>query len=371
LILKPREERRLLRGHAWAYCNEFASVPECEDGEVVDIYTAEHRFVGRGFLQTSGGIAVRIMVRHQAAIDAAWLRERIAEARAFREQLFPGQNVYRWVFGESDGLPGLVADRYGPVVSVHSACAFYGRHLDALVEAFANHAGIEGVRFDIAHDVTRTGVVPDSLEVDVDGIRTPVSVESGQKTGLFLDQRTNWPIVRRFSAGARVLDGHCYRGMWSAHAASGGAREVTGVDTSGPAVEAAKETALLNGVSDRCRFEAADVAEVLARGDRYDVIVLDPPALAKSRGQEERALGLYQALNKTAIQALEQNGILITSSCSHFVSREAFLETLKRAACAAQRSAWLLELRGAAPDHPVLLAMPETAYLKCAVLRIR
>ncbi len=371
LILNPREERRLLRGHAWAYRNEFASIPECDDGETVDVYTADRRFVGRGFYQAAGGIAVRIMARHQADTGAAWIRERIAEARAFRDRLFPDETVYRWVFGESDGLPGLVADRYGAVVAVESGCAFYARHFDAIAEAFMAHEGIEGVRLEVAHRTVRVGTTPDPFEVVLGGVHAPVSLESGQKTGLFLDQRANWPLIRRFAKGARVLDGHCYRGMWSVHAALAGARETLGVDTSSPAIEAARRTAQCNGVAECCRFDVADIADVLAQNARYDVIVLDPPALAKSRGQEERALGLYQALNKAAMQSLVEDGILITSSCSHFVSVETFLDMLKRASCAARRHACLIEMRGAAPDHPVLLAMPETAYLKCAVLRVR
>ncbi|HOT51460.1 MAG TPA: hypothetical protein PLI07_10790, partial [Candidatus Hydrogenedentes bacterium] len=223
LILNPREERRLLRGHAWAYRNEFASIPECDDGETVDVYTADRRFVGRGFYQAAGGIAVRIMARHQADTGAAWIRERIAEARAFRDRLFPDETVYRWVFGESDGLPGLVADRYGAVVAVESGCAFYARHFDAIAEAFMAHEGIEGVRLEVAHRTVRVGTTPDPFEVVLGGVHAPVSLESGQKTGLFLDQRANWPLIRRFAKGARVLDGHCYRGVWSVDAALAGA----------------------------------------------------------------------------------------------------------------------------------------------------
>ncbi len=370
LILNAREERRLLRGHAWCYRNECASIPECEDGDVVDVYSSDRRFVGRGFFQAEGGIAVRIMARHQAVVNETFIEERVAEAHAFRKRLFPGQNVYRWVFGESDGLPGLVADRYGAVVAVQTSCAFYGRHLDALAKAFLVQDGIEGVRLQVNHNVSRTGVVPEPIEVVVDGIRASVSLDCGQKTGLFLDQRANWSEVGRFAPGVRVLDGYCYRGMWSVHAAMAGACDVLGVDTSASAIEAANAAAVLNNVADRCRFECADVAEVLARGEKYGVIILDPPAFAKSRGREDRALGLYQALNKAALQALEPGGILITSSCSHFVARDAFFEALKRAACAAQRTALILDTRGASPDHPVLLAMPETAYLKCAVLRV-
>ena len=369
LLLKPKEERRLLRGHLWAYRNEFAEIPEVADGEVVDVYSSQ-RLVGRGFYQSQGGIAVRILTRHQRPITQEFFTERIAEAGAFRTGLFPNESVYRWLFGESDGLPGFVADRYGSVISAQTNCRFYVEHADLLAEAFLAHEGVTGVRIDMPGGIRRYGEVPESVTCTIDGVQVSVLVEGGQKTGLFLDQRLNWWSIRQFAPGGRILDGHCYVGLWSVNAALGGAQEVLGVDTSGQAVAAAEEVARANGMTDLCQFERADIADVLERGASYDVIVLDPPAFAKSHAQEAKALKHYQALNASAMRALAPGGILITSTCSHFVSRESFLETLKRAAATAQRPAWLLDLRGASPDHPVLLSMPETEYLTCATLRI-
>ncbi len=368
--LNPKEERRLLRGHLWAYRNEFAQLPDVEDGGLVEVVASSGRSVGVGFYQAQGGIAVRLLARKPAAIDGAFFAERIAAARRFRETIFPDETVYRWVFGESDGLPGLVIDRYGAVVAVETACAFYGPWLDAVAEVLLTTEGVDGIRAVCCGGVHRYGQVPPEAACRVDGVEVKVRIESGQKTGLFLDQRANWPMVRRYACGARVLDGHCYVGLWSVHAALAGAKYVVGVDTSGQAIEMAAAHAEAAGVSDRCRFERADIEEVLSRGDRYDCIVLDPPAYAKSRAHERKALAQYQALNAAAMQALEPGGILITSSCSHFVSAEAFLETLKRVAISAQRQAWILDVRGAAPDHPVLMAMPETSYLKCVVMRL-
>jgi len=370
LQLKEKEERRLLRGHLWAFRNELAEIPAgMADGQPVDLYAARGQFVGRGFYQAQGGIAMRIATRRQEDLDEAFFTRRITEARAFREKVFRGENVYRWVFGESDGIPGLVADRYGATVVAQSACAFYRNAADDIARAFLAQEGVRGVRLTVGSEALAFGEPAEEALCSVDGVQARVDLAGGQKTGLFLDQRLNWRAIEPFAPGARVLDGHCYVGMWSCHAARAGAAEVLGVDTSEAAVARATEHAALNGVGETCRFERADVMEVLTRGDKYDLIVLDPPALAKSRAQVNHAMGLYLRLNRAALEALNPGGLLATSSCSHFVDREDFLEMLKRAATSAQRKAWFVEVRGAAPDHPVLLSMPETAYLKCALLR--
>jgi 23S rRNA (cytosine1962-C5)-methyltransferase len=204
----------------------------------------------------------------------------------------------------------------------------------------------------------------------LNGLSFALNLDTSQKTGMFLDQRVNCRTLDSLAPGARVLDGHCYAGLWSCHAARAGATEVLGVDTSAPAIEAARGNAERNGFTGQCRFECTDIRIALNRGERYDVVILDPPALAKSRAQATRALGLYQALNRDAMNCVEPGGYLITSSCSHFVDTPAFVEMLKRAAAAVHREVWTLEVRGAAPDHPVLMSMPETSYLCCAVLRI-
>jgi 23S rRNA (cytosine1962-C5)-methyltransferase len=370
-ILKPKEDRRLLRGHLWAYRNEFAKLPRVDDGTVVDVESDRGRFVGRGFYQEAGGIAVRILTRREAeGADSDLIGRRLVKAKEFREQLYPGERVYRWIHGESDRLPGLIVDRYDKVAVVQSACAFYATQGDALASALLRHEGLEGVQLNLPGGRRNAGNVPSSVEVSVAGLRFEVDLSQGQKTGLFLDQRENAQAVAPLAAGARVFDGHCYSGQWSCHLAAAGAASVLGVDSSEPAIAQARANAERNGVSDQCIFECGDIQSALRRGNRYDVVLLDPPALAKSRGQAKKAAGLYQGLNKDAMQAVEPGGYLVTSSCSHFVDAPTFLEILKRAARAAQRDVWLVEERGAARDHPILLSMPETAYLNCVVLRV-
>ncbi len=371
IVLKDREERRVLRGHLWVYRNEIASpLDEFSEGDLVDVAAHNGRFVGRGFYESRGGIAVRILSPHEEAMDAGFFAKQLAAARAFRETLYPGSSVYRWVYGESDDLPGLIADRYGSVVAVQTQCAFYGQHAETIANAFLETDGIDGVAFQVGDEGITYGDVADRIECEIDGIRVAFSLEQSQKTGLFLDQRDNWSQLAPFLKGARVFDGHCYVGGWSLYAARGGAKEVIAVDSSEPALAAARENAALNSVEDICKFVRGDVQEVLAGSGTFDVVLIDPPALAKKRSQSNKALGLYRALNRDAMKAMKPGGILVTSSCSHHIGREEFLEILKRASASAQRRAQLLGVHGASKDHPVMLAMPETSYLKCVVLRV-
>jgi 23S rRNA (cytosine1962-C5)-methyltransferase len=368
--LNPREDRRLLRGHLWAYRNEFGAIPDAVDGALVKVVSDGGRAIGTGFFQSEGGIAVRFVASGREEFDESALARRIAAAGAMREKLFPGENVYRWVHGEGDGLPGLIADRYGPKVVVHAESPFYRTRADALAASFRAADGVTGVVMRLAGEWVESGEIVTPVTCEISGIRFSVDPKHGQKTGLFLDQRRNWTLLEPFCGGARVLDGHCYVGAWSLHAARYGAREVLGVDTSHAAIEQAAANARTNRAGDTCAFLCADIHDVLASAEPYDAIVLDPPALAKSRNHLHKALGLYQALNRDAMKALAPGGVLITSSCSQPVDEATFLETLKRAATAAGRRFQVLEIRGAAPDHPALLAMPETRYLTCIVLRL-
>lgn len=368
--LLAKEERRMLRGHAWAYRNEFKQIPDLADGALVDVYAADRRFVARGFYQARGGIGVRLLTRRQEAIDQDFFLTRLRQARQLRQQLFPGSEVYRWIFGESDGLPGLVIDRYGSVVSAETSCMFYQQNRQVLVDLLLAEPGVEGVLLNVNNAQSREGVVPEFAEVDLEGVSVRFSLERPQKTGLFLDQRLNRKAIEAWAGGARVLDAHCHVGLWSVHAARAGAAQVLGVDTAAGAIASAEENAVRNGVQERCSFECADVEEVLRRDAQYDVIVLDPPAFAKARDHQRQALLKYQTLNQAAMAAVAPGGILITASCSHFVDESAFLDMIKRAGGSANRTLQLLELRGAAPDHPVLMTMPETRYLKCAILRV-
>ncbi|NLV46223.1 MAG: class I SAM-dependent rRNA methyltransferase [Candidatus Hydrogenedentes bacterium] len=367
-VLKPGEERRLQRGHLWAYRNEFSVLPDLSDGGVFDIFSATRRFVCRAFYQAEGGIAGRVLSRHQDTVDAAFLRGRLARASGLRQRLFPDSTVYRWIHGESDGLPGLVIDRYDSVAAVQSSCAFYREQRDVLAELLLETETLESVALLDAAGAETRGKPLEAREISIDGLRAGVSFDSPQKTGLFLDQRENWPMIRRFAQGAVVLDGYCHHGFWGIHAALGGAKRVLGIDSSEPAVARARINADLNGVAPRCAFERMRVEEILDRGDNFDVIVLDPPAFSKTRGQAGKAMAQYEEINRKALKALNPDGILITCSCSHFMPLDRFMEAIKRASRSASRTVRVLAVRGAGPDHPVLPVMPETEYLKCVFL---
>lgn len=369
MSLKPKEERRIIRGHLWVYRNEIASIPALEDGDVVDVFASNRRFIGRGFYQREGGIAVRILSQHQEDIDRAFLHTSLMRADSLRKKLFPGSSVYRWVYGESDLLPGLVIDRYDRVAVVQSDCTFYERQQALLAKEILKVEGLESVWFRFAQRREWVGEQIAKAAVQIDGVQASISFNDSQKTGLFLDQRSNWSLMHSYAPGATVLDGYCYHGLWSIHAALAGATSVLGVDTSPAAITHARANCALNGL-ENCFFEQADVEAKLTEGKQYDVILLDPPAFAKHRSQVKKALPRYESINALAMKALPADGTLITCSCSHFVTSEEFLEMLKRAVRKSGRQVQLLELRGAAPDHPVLLAMQETAYLKCAVLRV-
>lgn len=368
--LKPKEDRRMLRGHRWAYRNEFAHLPALDDGALVDVESAEGRPVGRGFYQKDGGIGVRLLDPQAIEIDAAFWRVRLDEARAFRERCFPGSDVYRWIFGESDALPGLVIDRYGPLASLHTTCAFYAGREQEIAAAVLETPGIETLTFDVNNKRSLHGVERDAVDIEVEGMRLTLPMKGTQKTGLFLDQRLNRVAIEPWCKGARVLDGHCYHGLWSLHAARAGAASVLGVDTSQDAVRCAELNAQANGVAEACTFEACSIEDALDEDTQYDVVIIDPPAFAKSRAHTTNALKRYRQLNAAAIERVAPGGILVSCSCSHFVDPADFLDVIKQAASSVQRRAWLIEMRGASPDHPVLLAMPETTYLKCAVLRV-
>ncbi|MCF6285102.1 MAG: class I SAM-dependent rRNA methyltransferase, partial [Candidatus Hydrogenedentes bacterium] len=368
--LKPKEERRITRGHAWAYRTEFKKLPELEDGDLVDVYSDQRRFVGRGFYQAQGGIAVRMLSRHQEAIDANFFQARIQSALALRRALFPESTAYRWLFAESDGMPGLVADRFGGVVSVQSSCAFYVKWMKPIAELLLAEEGVDGVRFQVAYHQEILGEVPDAVDFELEGLQVQLRLEGAQKTGMFLDQRLNRLTPVPFARDARVLDGHCHLGLWGCHAAAAGAREVIAVDTSQAALDLAQANAERNGVADRFQFRCDDVETVLAEEEPFDIVIVDPPAFAKGRGQAKKAQGRYLQLNRAAIKGTKPGGICVTSSCSHFIDNATFLDIIKRVASMEKRTVQLLELRGAAADHPVSLAMPETAYLKCAVLRV-
>ena len=387
VILKPRQERRLQAGHLWVFSNEIARVEGVsENGDIVEVLTGRGGFVGVGYYNRHSLIAVRMLSRHLQAIDASFFRKRLQRALEYRTGLYAEGTAYRLAYSEGDQLPGLIVDRYGDYLVVQILTLGMEKLSAVFLPLLSDLLSPRGIllRNDSAfRDLeglprvvqVHQGEIPPEVQIQEEGLSYGVDLQAGQKTGFFFDQRDNRLLARRYAANRRVLDCFCYTGGFALNAARGGAAKIMALDQSAEALTLARRNAELNGLTEKVFFEQADCLERLRQlqesPPRFDLIILDPPAFAKTRAQAAKALGRYQALNAAAVSRIApEGGFLVTSSCSHFVDESMFLETVKRAIVSAGRTARLLELRGAAPDHPVLLAMPETAYLKCLVLRI-
>jgi 23S rRNA (cytosine1962-C5)-methyltransferase len=386
LILLPGHDRRARGGHPWIFSNEIEHIEgEADAGDALAVCSSGGELLGTAYYNPRSLIAARFLSRQRESIDSVdFFRRRITAALEYRRRLYPAEEALRIVYGESDELPGLVVDRYGDVLSVQFLTLGMERRrepvLQALLEIFRpaavvarNDAAVrelEGLprRVELLY-----GEAPESLIMTEHGLRFRVDVTEGQKTGHFLDQKENHQALNGRVEGRRVLDLFCYSGSWALHAAHYGAAGVTGVDSSAAAVALAEENARLNGLEERCSFVRADVFDLLRElgrgGERFGTVILDPPAFVKSKKKLKEAVKGYLTINRRAMELLAPGGFLFTCTCSYHLDRETFLDTLRKAASQAGRTLRLVEMRGQAYDHPVLLNCPETEYLKCAVLQ--
>ncbi len=386
--LKKDQERRMLAGHCWVYSNEVDTeatpLKAFEPGQPVEVISQSGRWLGFGYVNPHSLICARVVShdRRRPLTPSLWV-QRLRSALELRERLYR-RPFYRLVFGESDGLPGLVVDRYGDLLSVQITTAGMDRAraeiLTALEQVLRPQTIIlrndtqvrelEGLTLEVE---TVLGEAPDQLELTENDTRFLVSPLSGQKTGWFYDQAENRARLARFGVPNRVLDVCSYVGAWGVQAAVAGAEEVVCVDSSPAALEQVGENADRNGVVARIsglQGDAFDVLRVLReQEERFDLVILDPPAFIKRRKDEKEGAQAYQRLNRLGLELLENGGLLVTSSCSYHMGRDAFLRIVQQAARRAGRSLQLLEVGGQGPDHPVHPAIPETAYLKAFVLR--
>ncbi|MBN2358376.1 MAG: class I SAM-dependent rRNA methyltransferase [Deltaproteobacteria bacterium] len=378
--------KRILAGHPWIFANELAQSPKGhQPGELVEVVDRHGVFLGIGYINPASLIAVRLLTRQREAIDKSFFRARIAAALARRERWIGDRCHGRLVFGESDGLPGLIVDRYSDCLAVQLSTAgmeaLRPLLLEVCDELLAPRAivlrndvparALEGLPL---YKEVAKGAAEPPPEVEEDGVRFAVDLYRGQKTGLFLDQRDNRVALRRLIGGGQALDLFCYTGAWALHLAAAGA-QVTGVDASAWAIQQARENALRNRLQERVRFVEHDVLDYLRRsggegGRLFDAAVVDPPAFVKSKSKLRSGLRAYRELNALVFGVVKPGGIVASSSCSHHVDRQSFIELLRQAARDAQREVRLLALRGQALDHPIALAVPETEYLKCAFLEV-
>jgi 23S rRNA (cytosine1962-C5)-methyltransferase len=383
VTISRRGVERLAQGHLWIYRGDVEKAPAgLEGGEVVALKDGRSRFLAKAFWSARSKIALRVVTRDEVPIDEGFFAERLATAIALREKIFPGEPSLRLVHGEADLLPGLVVDRYGDVVVMQTLVPATERRklmiADMLWNAFRLRSvverndvkvrGLEGLP--IVKGVVR-GVEPGPVEHLEAGARMPLDVLGGQKTGAFLDQRENRLRAGEYAAG-KCLDCFSYAGAFALQLARR-AERVTAVEMQAGAAAQARENAALNHAANLEVVEANAfdyLRDASEREPEFDLVVLDPPAFAKNKEAIPAARRGYKEINLRAMQVLKPGGILISASCSYHMSEEMLEQVILDAARDAGRPAQVLERRGAARDHPVLLGVPETRYLKCFVVRL-
>ena len=383
IVLAKNQERRIRSGHLWVFSNEVGSI-EGSPGPGDEVLVVDHRggVVGVALYNPHSLIAARLFARRERPVDETLLRRRLEEALELRTRILPVETTYRLVHSEGDFLPGLIVDRYGEYLSVQSLTAGIERRIDLildLLQEILKPAGIVCRRDATARSYEELpllepivrGTVPERVDAPYEGYVIECDLLGGQKTGEFLDQRENRKRVAQEARGRRVLDLYCYSGLFALHCAAAGASAVIGIDRSGPAVERARTNLRRNAPTRAVEFQEAEVEATLERfsreGERFDMIVLDPPSLVKNRKSIREGAAKYQSLNTAAIRLLEPGGILATASCSHHVDAPAFHDILRAAARRAGAAFRLVETRGQSRDHPVLLAARETSYLTLVI----
>jgi 23S rRNA (cytosine1962-C5)-methyltransferase len=379
-VISPRGEERLRRGHPWIYRTDVVDVA-AEPGDIVDVIGPRQRFLGRAFYSDASQISLRVVTRTEDDVDVAFWRSRLEAAIDFRRRLDIDANAYRLVHAEADLLPSLIVDRYDRVLVVQALSQGMDRALATLVPILVEATGATGVL--ARHDArVRTlegleqrvdlldGDVPETVVVRDGTVEYVVDLRHGQKTGLFLDQRENRAAAAQYASG-RLLDCFSYNGGFALTLAPHCDR-VEAVDISGDAVAAVAANAVRNGRSNIVPRQANvfdDLRHLEKTGERYDTIVLDPPAFAKNKASVAKALAGYKEINLRAMRLLNRGGYLITCSCSYNVDEATFAEIVYSASADSHTPVTVVEKRMQGRDHPVLLGVPETYYLKCLILR--
>lgn len=379
-----KRTKRINGGHLWVFSNEiYESTRGYAPGSLVELFDRHESFLGTGYINPNSLISVRVLSRERAEINRDFFVKRMREAFDLRKRLFEGRDALRLIYSEGDYLPGLIADRYGKCIVLQFLTYGVESFKDMIIELVdeilapdvivlkneSRSRAIEGLPL---YKELIKGSLDRLPVIEENGLSIEIDPFGGQKTGYFLDQKDNRRALRQYLKGGKGLDLFCYSGAWSLAAAMWGA-EVTGVDESERAIGQAKKNAAMNALQGRAAFVRDDVFSFLRRSvadnrEKYDFIVLDPPAFVKSSAKMKEAVKAYREVNRLSMGLLKRGGLLVTSSCSYHLGREMFLEMLREASKDAQRGLRLLELRSQDRDHPVLLAMPETEYLKCAFL---
>ena len=389
LWLRPGADRRLKGGHCWVYSNEVdttrSPLPDFEPGAPVTVYSASGNALASAYMEPHSLICARLVHREaDRELDESLLGERIDAALDLRTRYFPGP-YYRLIYGDSDGLSGIVVDRFGDYLVAQLNTAGADRYAESLVNALADRLAPRGVlvrrdsRSRQEHDPggeseVVLGEIPEQVLLEENGARFHARLQEGQKTGWFYDHRDNRAVLARHSQGRRVLDVYSYVGSWGIQAAAAGAAAVTCIDNSAPALELAAENARLNKVEDRvtlihARADAA-LRDLADKGEQFDVVVLDPPAFVQRRKDLGKGRKAYQRINELALRVMGEQGLLVSASCSMHLPEQDLVSAMGAAARRCQRQLRITAFGSQAADHPVLPQVPETRYLKAVFAEV-
>ena len=391
VILKKGEGRTLKSGGAWIFDNEIARVAGgYENGDIVAVQDFDGYFMGWGFYNPQSKISVRIMSRRKEhEITEDFLEKRVRDAWEYRKQTVD-TSCCRVIFGEADWLPGIVVDKFSDVLVVESLALGIDKLKPVILEKLVKVMKEDGITIRGIYERSDAKVrlqegmerfkgfvgepFDTRVEIAENGVKYIVDVEDGQKTGFFLDQKYNRLAVQKLCPEKKVLDCFTHTGSFALNAGIAGAKEVLGVDASMTAVKQAEENAELNGLSDRVKFECADVFDLLPelaqKGEMFDVVILDPPAFTKSRSSIKNAVKGYREINLRGMKLVRDGGFFVTCSCSHFMDPELFAKTIREAALGAHKRLRQVEFKTQAPDHPILWAADESYYLKFYIFQV-
>jgi len=386
--LKKNEERRIKSGHLWIFSNEIQKIEEVpENGDLVEIYDSKNELLGCGFYNNNSLIAARILAKYKIddldELDEL-LKKRLADAYQLRKTLYPEKDSFRFVFSESDYLPGLIIDKYNDTFVLQVYSFGMQKHIYRIVKILKNEYSAENIftknesYFRKLEGLTEEDeiflgkVVP---EIISDGsIKYKIDFDKGHKTGFYFDQSDNRFFIEKICKGKNVADLFCNSGGFGLHAAEAGASFVTFADSSASEIENVKTNIELNELKCPVNFEVQDIFDFLGQciseNKKFDVVMLDPPAFAKNKKSLPQAKKGYEKLNRLALKTVNEGGFLVTSSCSHHLKKEDFLYTINNAATRAGKKIQLLTFSGASKDHPQISSMPETEYLKFLALRV-
>ena len=386
VILKRKIALRILNGHPWVFSNEVEKIEGAPDpGSIVEVFYHDGKFAGKGYYNHQSQIIVRLLTREKAMeINDGFFLKKIQECWTYRKQIGYTENC-RLVFGEADGLPQLIIDKFNDYFVIQTLALGIDRWKPAIVKALQSIFAPKGIyeRNDVpVRELEgleqQKGFLSAPFDTKIiikeNGLQFHVDSENGQKTGYFLDQQDNRKMIQNIVKGAEVLGAFTYTGTFEIHAAHYGAKNVLGIDISENAVMQANRNAELNSLDKNCRFEVANAFDVLKlwakEGRQYDVVMLDPPAFTKSRATIEKAINGYKEINLRGMKLVKRGGFLITSSCTNLISPQLFLETISMAAKDAHRTIRQVVFQTQSPDHPVLWNMENTHYLKFVIIQV-